>query len=719
MSIDFDGLARQALAAHAILLPHWIGGKRSGGEWVGEKRINGGIGDSWSINVKSGKWRHFAGEETGSDIISFYAEIFHVTMGAAAREIARQLGTDLNGSPPAGVRALPYQPEEEPEPDCEIIPPDAGPIKTHPRNGEPTYVHRYSDFMIVQRWDLPSGKQFSPWTWREGAWVNKAWPSPRPLYHLEYLAKYPDATVMVVEGEKCADQASPLLEDYVVVSWYGGAQAWRHTDWEPLRGRSVLLWPDADDAGRRATAQIAAHLHSIASTVQVVNPNGAADGWDIGDAIGEGWKEPEIRAFVEGHTADPVKAPVPETRIVSDEPKPFAPLASAPVSWAAMGLDCDGNSKPYVTLSNASKALQTCDDFKGRIFFDEFRGQVYHTLRGPPAQPWTDRDTRGMTVAVQQQLKLHKFSMELIRHAITHAAECNSRNSLLEHLNSLVWDGKERLNTWLFDCAGVEVTDYTTAIARNWPIAMVARGYRPGCKMDNIPVLEGLSGLNKTRFLETLGGEWYEALPMEFGTKDFLHALQGVWLAEIPDMTGFDKADHARVIALLSTPRDKFRKSYGHEPERFKRTTVFAATSETDDYLQERRGKRRFWPLRCKSIDIDLLAHQRDQIFAEAIQCYREGEHWYDVPASARAEQDARVFSDAWTPKILERAEWLWSRQLKGLEDCTTSRIMEALDLPPHQQTRREVIRVNDILKAHDWIPKRDGYHWFWKKIER
>jgi putative DNA primase/helicase len=388
-----------------------------------------------------------------------------------------------------------------------------------------------------------------------------------------------------------------------------------------------------------------------------------------------------------------------------------------------MDLDCNSNGIPFPTLANASKILQCYRNFKGNLWFDEFRGEVYHTLRGPLPQPWTDRDTRQVTVAIQQQLRLHKFSLTLIRDAITHAAECHSRNSLTEWLSSLKWDGTERLSHWLADCAGVESTDYTQSVARNWLIGMVARAYRPGCKMDNIPVLEGVSGLNKSQLLETLGGEWYEALPMEFGTKDFLQSLQGVWLAEIPDMTGFDKADHSRVISLLSVPRDKFRKAYGYNAERFQRTTVFAATSEDDDYLLDRRGKRRFWPLRCTEIDLNALRSMRDQLFAEAVSAYQQGETWYLMPASAEQEQNARLQVDTWQDLLTVYVDPIWEQQLRRggePEGIPMSHILtDALKIPPHQQGIRESRRVAALLRSMGWRIKHTKLGNVWRKSAR
>ena len=716
---EFDDLARLALDAATTLLPDFIGGRKQGHEWVGERTAKGGIGDSWSINLKSGVWRHFAGTEHGTDIISLFAAILHVTMGAAAEDIRRRLG--LSPGMPLPRNTLPYQPPEEPEADCDPIPYDADPLKPHPAHGEPSHVHTYGQFMVVQRWDLPAGKHFSPWTWREGGWVNKAWPPPRPLYHLEYLAQYPDATVMVVEGEKCVDRASAVLEDYVVVSWYGGSQAWRLTDWEPLRGRSVLLWPDADEPGRKAAAQIAAHLHSIAGSVRVVNPNGAADGWDVGDAVEEGWEQERIREFVDQHVTSKVEPPEPEP----SAPEPSAPIVtqepSRLVTLADMGLECDDNQKPHPTLANASKILQAYEKFKGHIWFDDFRGAIYHTLHGPTPKRWTDAETRALTVNIQQQLKLAKFNTRIVEEGLRHAAECQRRNSLTEWLNSLVWDGTERLDTWLTDCTGAELNEYTLAVSRNWPIAMVARAYQPGCKMDNMPVLEGVSGLRKTQFLGILGGEWYKALSMQFGEKDFLQALRGAWLIEIPDMAGFSRADHGKVLAVITTATDTYRVPYGREPEDVPRTCVFAATSETEDYLSDMRGKRRYWPLRCRDINLDTLRQQRAQLFAEAVTRYREGAHWYDMPAEfTQQEQLARAEGDEWTESVLVNAERWWDEYKRSPigNAITAKRLMvHALDVPIGQVTTGHCRRVTAILKANGYERKRDpGGFFIWIK---
>jgi putative DNA primase/helicase len=215
---------------------------------------------------------------------------------------------------------------------------------------------------------------------------------------------------------------------------------------------------------------------------------------------------------------------------------------------------------------------------------------------------------------MQQQMQLHRMHLMLVQEAVMHAAECNQRNSLTDWLDSLVWDQNERLDTWLFDCLGAERNPYNDAVARNWPISMVARAYRPGCQVDTMPVLEGKMGRGKSRFLDVLADPWFAAIQIAFGEKDFFQAIQGRWLIEVPDMSGFSRREHTQILATITTRVDVYRKSHGRITEEHPRVTVFAATSENDEYLQDSRGRRRYWPLRCGDIDLDALHNQREPL---------------------------------------------------------------------------------------------------------
>lgn len=160
-------------------------------------------------------------------------------------------------------------------------------------------------------------KEYVPQTWCRNAqtgaieWRKVSFPKPRPLYNLHHLAAKPDAIVILCEGEKKADSAMRLMPDVVGVSWAGGSKAIKHTAWDPLRGRKVLCWRDADEPGLHAmdgrtdaisgayTPGIADILQDIAAAVKIVDPpEGVPESWDLHDAEAEGWTGAQVIAHI-------------------------------------------------------------------------------------------------------------------------------------------------------------------------------------------------------------------------------------------------------------------------------------------------------------------------------------------------------------------------------------------------------------------------------------
>lgn len=751
MSLDFKVVAAAALAMSSALLAQWLGGRAHGREWKAERRVNGGLGDSWSVNLDTGAWIHGGGDERGGDLISLYAALHHIDQLAALNAVAQLCGVQDGRPAPIHMAAMPAEsPAEE-------IPPDAPPIPEHKSGLAPTAVYRYWHDFVVCRYDTPTGKTFAQLTWRRGRWQWKAHAAPRPLYGRELLVKHPDAPVLVVEGERCADAARLALKRYVVITWAGGAGAVRANDWEALKDRDVLLWPDADAPGRQAMARLGADLAGRARRLRIIEPAGQPEGWDIADAIADGWSasqivdwaaerlvdiappapEPAPTAPQDDPPADPpggqlvpVPSPVPSavpspaaaSGILAD--RDFNALdsdVSAVAGWHALNLDRGENGQPHPTLANASAILQYHEHFKGRIWLDTFRAKIFTSLRGAPSE-WCDSDTRSTTAFIQHQMRLSKFSSAMVHEAVMHAAESKPRNSLQDWLKSLQWDGVSRLDDWLIDSLGLERTPYTLAVSRNWPISMVARAFVPGCQVDTMVVLEGPMGRGKSSFLAALGGEWFASVSRPFGDKEFLQDIQGVWLVEIPDMTGFGRREHSQILATVTVRSDRYRQSYGRFVEDHPRKCVFAATSEQDDYLQETRGRRRFWPLRCTDIDLDVLAGFRDQVFAEATQLYNVGAHWYEMPEETDAEQLDRASQDLWHDRVVDYCESVWLESKtsgRPIAITSTNILNDAIDMPLAKQTDGEKRRIAKILTGAGWIQKRDGIGRFWKKIIR
>lgn len=141
------------------------------------------------------------------------------------------------------------------------------------------------------RWHFPSSK-------RDG--FSCQWPEPRPLLGYRALIDHPDRPVLVVEGETTRDAATALLPDWVAITWNGGCTAVSRFDWQPLAGRTVVIWPDADAEGIKAAGQIAELLQGAgAASVAVVNPPpDAPKGWDLADAAADNWSAEQALALI-------------------------------------------------------------------------------------------------------------------------------------------------------------------------------------------------------------------------------------------------------------------------------------------------------------------------------------------------------------------------------------------------------------------------------------
>lgn len=141
----------------------------------------------------------------------------------------------------------------------------------------------------VLRFDTAEGKDIRPVTlWRssEGRlkWKFGAGGDGRPLYGLDRLAARPNAGVLLVEGEKTADAAQLRFPDLVAVTWPGGSGAIVKADLSPLAGRTIAIWPDADEPGRKAAETLRRATMQLGATASVVRlPEDLPKGWDLAD----------------------------------------------------------------------------------------------------------------------------------------------------------------------------------------------------------------------------------------------------------------------------------------------------------------------------------------------------------------------------------------------------------------------------------------------------
>ena len=588
-------------------------------------------------------------------------------------------------------------------------------------------------------------------------WALVAFPEPRPLQGQDEIAKRPQAPVLVVSGEKCRAVAAENLPGFVAVTWPGGDGAVGKADWTPIAGRTVTFWPDADPSGAVAmqnAAQAVLLGPNQAAAVRMIDPSDLVaefgKGADIADLVEAGWNRAKIIAWAkervrpwgQGDTLTipaPVEPPAPQEKEAAPAPAatrggaidagsdgaatpdntpapvPPQPLTgelvdlpnkpapssaySAITTWSALGLSLSDKGTPNPNLDNAAALLERHPEVAGRFWYDDFLQRLL-TSWNPENEPreWTDTDDVRLALWIQRKMGIGRMAVGTARDAVTAVAMAHRRNECREWLTALTWDQVPRLHTLLPIGFGAEQTPYTEAVGRCWVMGMAARGLQPGCKVDTMPVFEGLQGAGKSTALQVLvGSKWFAEASESPLSKDFFQALEGKLLVEIGEMDAFSRGEVHTIKRVISCQVDRFRAPYGRRAEDHPRQCAFAGTTNRDDWNRDETGARRFWPVACSTIDLDWIARWREQLFAEAVARVKAGEPWWDVPGEeAKQQQDARRVTDEWEPLI---DEFLTGK----LETNVTDILSGCLRIDAADWDKSTQMRVASCLHALKW----------------
>lgn len=533
-------------------------------------------------------------------------------------------------------------------------------------------------------------------------WRHKVWEVPRPLYvPATLLATDPRLVpVVVVEGEKCAEAGHRLLGgEFDFVSWPGGTKSWSMAAWHWLKGRVVYLWPDTDAKRSRLTAEeraggtdpatkpllpeakqpgmaamvgigsllLAEHGCSV-HLCPTPKPGDVQDGWDIADAIDQGWTAERVRDFI--RSARLFVAPDDAVRAAVGASTPSK--AAARDGQAAGGDDASFGWLKHLVLSaqgsvkavrenvvlaldgRPDKGVPGIPECAGLIRFNEFSNnveKVRDTPWGSPAGDWLEADELQMGDWLLREYRLPSMSRQALEEAVLVVSRRHAWHPVRERMLDLRgrWDGTKRLDLWLRRCMLEEdewdehepLQQYLTLAGRWFLMGMVARvlpvirdGVRikvgPGVKFDYMLVLEGPQGWGKSTVAAVLGGDYFADTGLTLGDKDSFQNIQGVQVYEWGELENMSKQEVTKVKLFISSPSDRFRATFDRRPAKYPRQVVFVGTTNESHYLTDMTGNRRFWPVRLtRPPDVAWLRENLEQLLAEAVHRVDAGEPFW------------------------------------------------------------------------------------------
>ena len=406
----------------------------------------------------------------------------------------------------------------------------------------------------------------------------------------------------------------------------------------------------------------------------------------------------------------------------------------APANWMSKLAVSAQTGLPKATIDNVWIILEHDPLLKGKFAVNLFagRGEVLGALPWDDRtqrRPWDDNDNQGLYWYLERYHHITgsgKIDGALSLHSTAHAF-----NEVQDYLKGLKWDGMPRLDTLFIDYLGAADTPYTRAVTRKAFAAAATRAMAPGSKYDTMLILAGPQGIGKSTLLDKMSRGWFNDSIRTFEGKEASELLQGVWLVEVAELDAFRRTDIARIKQFLSLRSDRFRAAYGRHVKELPRCCVFFGTTNTKEYLQDRTGNRRFWPVdvgireATKSVWRDLPG-EVDQLWAEAVVRWQMGEPLFlsgELEAAAREMQEAhreagaregiildfigRQVPDDWQKWSLDRRRMFWAGPVQGdikLVDrdrvCALEVWCEALDGKQKEMRYADAAEINSVIEA-------------------
>lgn len=395
-------------------------------------------------------------------------------------------------------------------------------------------------------------------------------------------------------------------------------------------------------------------------------------------------------------------------------------------NWQTM-LELDKQGKVKDTMANIAAIVSHDENLKS-IVYNEFKGCI--DVIGP--LPWkqvkpgfNDSDVANAKLYFERVYGIWsptKFKDALL--AVV-AAE-RIYHPIKNYFAGLTWDGVPRLDSLLIDYCGAEDNPYTRAVTRKTLCAAVARVYEPGRKFDSILVLSGPQGIGKSTFFAKLGGTWYsDSLAIsDMKDKTAAEKLQGYWILELGELAGIKKVDVETVKSFVTRVDDKYRQAYGMVVESHPRSCIIVGTTNSESgFLRDITGNRRFWPVQVSEHgshhpwDLEEI----DQVWAEAIQAYKDGESLFlsgEVAQMAYAKQQEAMESDDREGLVQDYLDRLLPENWDNMDLYQRRTFLggsEFEDTPTEGSVRRERVCIMEIWcecfgKERQNLKKADSY---------
>ena len=371
---------------------------------------------------------------------------------------------------------------------------------------------------------------------------------------------------------------------------------------------------------------------------------------------------------------------------------------------AEIALAFDGQGKPLSTIDNFLLILRNDKEFES-LRFNQLSYSPEHIVNGK-LERWQDKDDSKARFYIEQKYKIH--NREKLDDALRILFAEREYHPIKQIIESVEWDGVSRIQELFIKWLKCEDTPYIREVTRLVFAGGIHRLYNAGCKFDDVCVLIGTKqGEGKSSFVRWLAikDEFFTEVTEIEGQKG-VEAIEGAWVCEIAELLAVTKSKEVEAVKSYITKLvDRYRRPFDRRTTDHKRQCVFIGTTNKEQFLTDKTGNRRWYPVKVNSSGYD-LHDNKNAIQADILQAWAEAKYLYDkgelkpyanrnLLEDIRAKQEQAVEDDYRVGMITEYL----SHQYKD-RVCILELWKYALDNQFSKPTRRESNEIALILQS-------------------
>ncbi len=288
----------------------------------------------------------------------------------------------------------------------------------------------------------------------------------------------------------------------------------------------------------------------------------------------------------------------------------------------------DGQGKPMATIENFLLILRR-DKYFESLRFNQLSYAPEHVVCGK-VERWQDKDDSAARLYIEQKYRIH--NKEKLDDALRVLFAEREYHPIKQIIEGTEWDGKSRIQELFIKWLKCEDTPYVREVTRLVFAGGIHRLYNPGCKFDDVAVLIGThQGEGKSTFARWLAmrDEFFTEVTEIEGQKG-IEAIEGAWICEIAELLAVTKAKEVEAVKSYITKLvDRYRRPFDRRTTDHRRQCVFIGTTNKEQFLTDKTGNRRWYPVKVNSSGYDLHDH-KEEIQADILQAWVEAKHLFD-----------------------------------------------------------------------------------------